>query len=253
MSLGDNIYKLRISKNLSQGDLAEALDVSRQSVSKWENNSATPELEKLVKMSQLFGISLDALAGNVPPETPKTEYPPAEESPRQNTDLRKIVGIVLLGFGLAAFIVFTALSFADNPGIDFEFGLLLSAPLVISGIICMGCKHHPGYFCALTIYLFIWLPLTVLVQYTYGTIAGIVNLAVMAFGFGLLLYTVIRFRSLKIHTLPKALIITGLILSLFIRVSAMMPPREEEAIAGDIYTNIGTESIQEADASVLPD
>ena len=54
MNLGESIYRLRTERNLSQGDLADALEVSRQSVSKWENNSAVPELEKLIKMAQVF-------------------------------------------------------------------------------------------------------------------------------------------------------------------------------------------------------
>ena len=58
MNLGENIYRLRAEQNLSQGDLADALEVSRQSVSKWENNSAVPELEKLIKMAQIFGITI---------------------------------------------------------------------------------------------------------------------------------------------------------------------------------------------------
>ncbi len=62
MSLGETIYRLRTEKNLSQGDLAEILEVSRQSVSKWENNSATPDLEKMIKLSECFGVSLDELA-----------------------------------------------------------------------------------------------------------------------------------------------------------------------------------------------
>ena len=48
MSLGETIYRLRTEKNLSQGDLAEMLKVSRQSISKWENNSAVPDLEKII-------------------------------------------------------------------------------------------------------------------------------------------------------------------------------------------------------------
>ena len=67
MNLGENIYHHRTRKKLSQEALAEALDVSRQSVSKWENNSAVPELEKLIKMAQIFEITLDELvAGPVP-------------------------------------------------------------------------------------------------------------------------------------------------------------------------------------------
>jgi len=54
MSLGETIYRLRTEKNLSQGDLAEMLEVSRQSVSKWENNSAVPDLEKIIKLGDIF-------------------------------------------------------------------------------------------------------------------------------------------------------------------------------------------------------
>ena len=61
MSLGERIYKLRTEKNLSQGELAERLDVSRQSVSKWENNNAVPDLEKIIVLSEIFGVSLDEL------------------------------------------------------------------------------------------------------------------------------------------------------------------------------------------------
>ena len=61
MNLGQTIYRLRMEKNMSQGDLADALGVSRQSVSKWETNSSVPELDKLIKLSKIFEISLDAL------------------------------------------------------------------------------------------------------------------------------------------------------------------------------------------------
>lgn len=61
MNFGERIYKLRTEKELSQGDLAEAMEVSRQSISKWENGVSVPELEKLVKLSEVFGITLDEL------------------------------------------------------------------------------------------------------------------------------------------------------------------------------------------------
>ena len=65
MRLAQTIYQLRIQKGMSQGDLAEALEVSRQSVSKWENGGATPDLDKLVKLSALFGVTLDELTGHL--------------------------------------------------------------------------------------------------------------------------------------------------------------------------------------------
>ena len=70
MTLGENIYYYRTQKNWSQGDLADALDVSRQSISKWENNLASPDLDKLLKLRNVFGITLDELVlGTVPPES----------------------------------------------------------------------------------------------------------------------------------------------------------------------------------------
>ena len=54
MNLGEKIYELRTARNLSQGDVADALEVSRQSVSKWENNSAVPDLDKIIKLAELF-------------------------------------------------------------------------------------------------------------------------------------------------------------------------------------------------------
>lgn len=61
MAIGDMINKLRVSSNMSQEQFADLFGVSRQSVQKWGNNLSVPELEKLVKISKYFDISLDAL------------------------------------------------------------------------------------------------------------------------------------------------------------------------------------------------
>ena len=47
MTLGENIVRLRTQKNWSQGDLPDALEISRQSLSKWETDASIPELDKL--------------------------------------------------------------------------------------------------------------------------------------------------------------------------------------------------------------
>ena len=61
MSFGNRLYELRKSKNVSLEELAELLDVSRQSISKWENDKAYPEMTRLLFMSDYFGVSLDYL------------------------------------------------------------------------------------------------------------------------------------------------------------------------------------------------
>ena len=104
MNLGETIYRLRTKQVMSQDTLAEALGVSRQSVSKWENNAAVPELEKLIKMSELFGVTLDELVGRDAP----TPTPPAEV-PVQTSSARRTIGIILLCFGLLTTLILSLL------------------------------------------------------------------------------------------------------------------------------------------------
>ena len=61
MTFGEKLQKLRARAGLSQDQLAELLDVSRQAVSKWERDEAMPEAEKLVRISRQFGVSTDYL------------------------------------------------------------------------------------------------------------------------------------------------------------------------------------------------
>ncbi len=71
MKIGEKIANLRILAGLSQEQLAESLDVSRQSVSKWEMDQALPQLDKVVQLCRLFKISTDQLLSekNALPET----------------------------------------------------------------------------------------------------------------------------------------------------------------------------------------
>lgn len=82
MTLGQNIARLRTQKNLSQGDLADALEVSRQSVSKWETDASIPELDKLLRLAELFGVTLDELVKgeSAQPEAARGEAPDKESA-----------------------------------------------------------------------------------------------------------------------------------------------------------------------------
>jgi len=61
MILADKIIELRKKNGWSQEQLAEQMDISRQSVSKWESGMSIPDLDKIIKMSNLFGVSTDYL------------------------------------------------------------------------------------------------------------------------------------------------------------------------------------------------
>lgn len=68
MAISDKILNLRKENGLSQEAFAEKLGVSRQSVSKWESGTATPDIDKIVSMSELFGVSTDYLLKEDSPE-----------------------------------------------------------------------------------------------------------------------------------------------------------------------------------------
>ena len=87
--LGKEIQKLRRSRGLSQEKLAEQMEVSRQAISKWESGAAVPEVEKLIQLARLFGVSVDRLLGL---ESSEQEAPPdalpgaaAPDSPSEDT------------------------------------------------------------------------------------------------------------------------------------------------------------------------
>lgn len=61
MMLSDNLAELRRSKKFSQEQVAEALDVSRQAVAKWESGKTVPDLNKCIALAELYGVSLDDL------------------------------------------------------------------------------------------------------------------------------------------------------------------------------------------------
>lgn len=130
MSLGKKIVRLRNQNNMSQGDLADLLQVSRQSISKWENDLATPELDKLMKLSEIFQVSLDDLV---------YENKVITESVLQNEDkkMSKRTVAAIVHFILAGFVVllFTLMN-------TFVAGFLFSIPFIVSGCCCLFFKKH---------------------------------------------------------------------------------------------------------------
>ena len=154
MTLGENIVRLRTQKNWSQGDLADALDISRQSVSKWETDASVPELEKLLKLSELFGVTLDALVRGE--DAPKTEPAAAEvqtdpssfapQAVPARDKSRSIIGTVLLCTGAVIVLLFLLLF-----GSIFS-GLLFGAPFFLCGVICLTAKNRVGLWCGWAVY-----------------------------------------------------------------------------------------------------
>lgn len=167
MNLGENIYRLRTKHNMSQDDLANTLDVSRQSVSKWENNQAVPDLEKLVKMSKLFHITLDELVNGEAQESTSASQPIHPAQLLAGLPTRKIVGCILL---VCAFLLLLIPTAMGNPGA----GLILAIPFCLCGLTCFLFQQHVGFWCCWAVYLpFSFIPIE---QYIRSDICMMIQL-----------------------------------------------------------------------------
>jgi len=76
MRIGEKVQILRKQKDISQEQLAEMLNVSRQAISKWETGESLPDVENIVRLSGVFDVSTDYLLKAYQPDTPVAEHPP---------------------------------------------------------------------------------------------------------------------------------------------------------------------------------
>ena len=75
-SFGTRLANFRRERNLTQNEIADRLNISAQAVSKWENDLTSPDIETLIKLSEIFNISVDELVGR---KSSDSEFVPTEE------------------------------------------------------------------------------------------------------------------------------------------------------------------------------
>lgn len=138
VTLGEKISSLRGSANMSQGDMAEKLNVSRQSVSKWETNASIPELDKLIQLSDLFGVTLDELvrSDEINP-TAQAQHEPMHPQiiVQKSVSTQKVIGFILLALGLLCCI----LALAIGGGL-----FIIGGYIILCSILCLLVKKHAG-------------------------------------------------------------------------------------------------------------
>ena len=106
MEFENRLYELRKQKGLSQEELASRLDVTRQTVSKWELGETAPDIKQAQILSQIFNISLDELTGN---DTKGVIYEKVSNTERlAGTVIRilKTLGIFFIAFVIVSVIIF---------------------------------------------------------------------------------------------------------------------------------------------------
>lgn len=129
MNFNEKLYMLRKSKGMSQEEMAEKLNVSRQAISKWENGEAFPEASKIVHISKLFGVTTDYLL-----DSDIEEYAPFKEA--KNVDvIDKIISLLTNVFGKYGWILGIVLSI---------YGIYRTIISVISLISGSNAVTHTG-------------------------------------------------------------------------------------------------------------
>lgn len=108
MKFNENLIGYRKLKGLTQEEMAEKMQVSRQSVSKWENGEAVPELAKIIKLADILEVSLDVLCGRIEEEKTIPESKCEHETTKKKHGkvlLSAILAVVIIASGLFGFCV----------------------------------------------------------------------------------------------------------------------------------------------------
>lgn len=137
MNFAEKIFTLRKSNDLTQEQLAEELNVSRQSISKWESGQATPELEKIVAMSQIFGVTTDYLLkpSEIDELSVKTEI--LEKQQQQLLDSKKRQNKIIrcLMYSVGIYLFFLAVYFIGHFYFEIWNLSIILAEFLISTVI----------------------------------------------------------------------------------------------------------------------
>ena len=124
MNLGKRLIELRKEKHLSQEEAAEKLNVTRQTISKWETDASTPDFDKIVPICELYGITSEELLTGNKPEERALSTSDNDEQKKSKRTFGLVIGI-LSYFVALAWIMVTVAALNMNPVICAAIFLLI--------------------------------------------------------------------------------------------------------------------------------
>ena len=136
--LSERIYQFRRRSGLSQEQLAEKIGVSRQAISKWESGTSTPELEKLLALSECFHITLDELVREEAGNQRENEMPQNMEGNKVPKSIKLKVGIGLCLLG-AVCLLLSGIMMVASPGAAVQLNAASMITLNGSGVVLLLC------------------------------------------------------------------------------------------------------------------
>lgn len=166
MNIADRILGLRKAKGISQEELADKIGVSRQAVSKWESEQSTPDIDKIIIMSDYFEVTTDYLLKGIDPK-------PDEIRKKPDAGVFSIVGTALNFIGL---IVAIMIWYEDRTSSAVAVGLIVIAV----GCVCFAIGQNIGaqntkakqYFWLVNLWILLFMPISICFNLLDGFFGG---------------------------------------------------------------------------------
>ncbi|MDY4034925.1 helix-turn-helix domain-containing protein [Streptococcus dysgalactiae] len=121
--VAEQLKQLRVKHQLSQDALAEQLFISRQAISKWENGDITPDLDNLVRLTEIFDVSLDELVLAKPNEAKVERI--YENKPLDLQKYNKLYWFIFRNIILSLLIILAILTILEILGVPFVSNWLI--------------------------------------------------------------------------------------------------------------------------------
>jgi len=138
MSLGERLYELRKEKHLSQEQVAEQLNVTRQTISKWETDESKPDFDKIVPICNLYGISTELLLIGDTGNTENSKDKLAEEKVNEDKQELKKKRALFVISGILCFFLAIMLVIIGEETLNLNEGIFISVFLFLTGIgVCL--------------------------------------------------------------------------------------------------------------------
>ncbi len=166
MNIADRIQSLRKTKGISQEELADIIGVSRQTISKWESEQSTPDMDRIIQLSDCFDVTTDFLLKGIEPI--KTEA-------KRKLDARifSTVATVLDFIGIVVVII---VWINDKSSVSVMIGFIFLAlgfmTHLIGQFIGINNKHANKWFWIVNIWMFVLIPLSIIFNFIQGILAG---------------------------------------------------------------------------------
>ena len=136
MQFHQRLYETRKQSGMTQSELAEKLDVSRQAVSRWEMGTAKPDFENLIAISKLFGVSIDYLLKGEAEEKVVPSQPEQQEDDTRFNFWEKLwLGVLIAYFVMA--LIFGIGSRSVVTGLIKPVIILVELAIIV-GVICLA-------------------------------------------------------------------------------------------------------------------